>query len=451
MKKIWSLLLPSVMVLTLMAGCQSKQESPDASGGAAGGGEEQVELNFYAYGFQALVNLPGYEEQTKEPGDVYRLIIDAFTEEHPNVTINLVTLNPAGGGTEQLDLDLASGEKINLYYDSILRLTKYNGYGYYLDLSGYVPADTAGDFVSGALDTERMWYLPTDSTAMTMCINKDIFARIGAEDLLPDPETREWTTEEFLAALQAVKDANLEDVYPCVLWAANQSGDACNMSYLWGFGARFFDGSDYSRVALDSEEGYAGMEFLSKLYSDGLAVPGAGALNDDDMLAMWPKGQIAITGGYPYLETLGNTAEEPFETYFVNYPSANGANPPISPDYHAVAVFESENEAENRAAAEFAAYLTNSDWTVLLAQGAGCFTLRGSMEGRLELSSEAAALQELINRNGLINYGPTCPKWPELRPVFASELQAMFNGSKTARQAVDDFAAAANRILADNS
>lgn len=276
MKKIWSLLLPAVMVLTLMAGCQSKQESPDASGGAAGGGEEQVELNFYAYGFQALVNLPGYEEQTKEPGDVYRLIIDAFTAEHPNVTINLVTLNPAGGGTEQLDLDLASGEKINLYYDSILRLTKYNGYGYYLDLSGYVPADTAGDFVSGALDTERMWYLPTDSTAMTMCINKDIFVRIGAEDLLPDPETREWTTEEFLAALQAVKDANLEDVYPCVLWAANQSGDACNMSYLWGFGARFFDGSDYSRVALDSEEGYAGMEFLSKLYSDGLAVPGAG-------------------------------------------------------------------------------------------------------------------------------------------------------------------------------
>lgn len=444
MKRLFSVILAAVMICASLAGCGSKAQS-----GASSSGSGEVDLTFYAYGFQALVNLPGYEDQTQNLGDIYNLIIDEFEAQNPGVNIKLVTLNPAGGGTEQMDVDLASGEKINIYYDSLLRIAKYNTPDNLLDFKSYLSTDTLSDYIAGSVETDRVWYLPTGSSSMCLCINKDIFDKIGATDLLPAEDNREWTVDQYVAALQAVKDANLTDVYPTILWAANQSGDACNMSYLWGFGARFFNDGDYSKMSLNSPEGYQALEFLNSLQEKGLTVPGAAALNDDDMWAMWQNGQVAITGGYPYLEQLAQEAETPFNAYFVNYPSADGQNPPVAPDTHAVAVFKSDSEAENEMAAKFADFLTSSDWAVRITQALGDFTVRTSMEGKLELSTEYAAAQKIMMDDGLISYGPACAKWSELRPLYASELQAMFSGSKTSQQAVDDFVEAADRVLAD--
>ena len=207
--------------------------------------------------------------------------------------------------------------------------------------------------------------MSTSTLLMCLCVNKDIFEKIGAVDLLPPSDDRNWTYDQFTAALQAVKDANLDGVYPTILWAANQSGDACNMSYLWGYGARFFENGDYSKVVLNSQAGYDALSFLNQLSADGLTVPGAAGLNDDDMWAMWQGSQVAITGGYPYLETLAKEADSPFVPYFVNYPHADGEpNPPVAPDTHAISVFSSDDEAENEMACEHVREIFRGDGAV---------------------------------------------------------------------------------------
>ena len=218
MKKSVLALISIVMVFSMLFGCQAQPaatagnttaatDTPEATATADAASNEPVKLKFYAYGYQQLMNLPGYEDKTQNLGDVYNLNIDEFTAKYPNVSIELVTLNPAGGGTEQLDVDIASGTMPNIYYDSLLRVTKYNGLGYLLNLKDYVPAETINDYVSGSIDTENVWNLPTDAGPMFLAVNKSLFEKIGALDLLPAEDSREWTTDQYMAALQAVKDA----------------------------------------------------------------------------------------------------------------------------------------------------------------------------------------------------------------------------------------------------
>ena len=215
-----------------------------------------------------------------------------------------------------------------------------------------------------------------------------------------------------------------------------------HMAYLWGFGARFFADGDGSRVVLDTPEGRAALRFLNDLAGSGLAVPGAAGLNDDDMWALWQSGRLAVTGGYPYLETLAAGADTPFEPYFVNYPhEKDRPAPPVTPDTHAVAVFASENEAENEMAAQFAEYLAGSGWAVALSRALGDMTVHASLEGELALSEQYAGLKKVMDECGILSYGPAYAGWSALRPLYASELQAMFSGTKTPEQTAADFAA----------
>ena len=462
MKKSVLALISIVMVLSMLLGCQTQPSvpaadaatttgSPEATAAAEEASSEPVKLKFYAYGYQQLMNLPGYEDKTQNLGDVYNLLIDEFTAQHPNVSIELVTLNPAGGGTEQLDVDIASGTMPNIYYDSLLRVTKYNGLGYLLNLKDYVSADTINDYVAGSIDPEYVWNLPTDAGPMFLAVNKTLFEKIGALDLLPAEDSRGWTTDEYLAALQAVKDAGIDNTYPTIFWAANQSGDAANFGFLFGFGAKFFEGTDYSKVVLNSAEGLNAFNFINNVVQSGLSVPGAAALNDDDMWATWQNQQISMTGGYSYLQVLAKESAEPFEAYFVNFPHAQGQpNPPFATDTHTLAVFKSENEQENIWAARFVEFITSSEtWIPLICQAHGTLSMRNSFQDKLTLSPELAAIAKRMTQDGVLSYGPTCPKWSELRPLYASELQAMFSGAKTPEQALADFETEANAVLAD--
>ena len=462
MKKSVLALISIVMVLSMLLGCQTQPSvpaadaatttgSPEATAAAEEASSEPVKLKFYAYGYQQLMNLPGYEDKTQNLGDVYNLLIDEFTAQHPNVSIELVALNPAGGGTEQLDVDIASGTMPNIYYDSLLRVTKYNGLGYLLNLKDYVSADTINDYVAGSIDPEYVWNLPTDAGPMFLAVNKTLFEKIGALDLLPAEDSREWTTDEYLAALQAVKDAGIDNTYPTIFWAANQSGDAANFGFLFGFGAKFFEGTDYSKVVLNSAEGLNAFNFINNVVQSGLSVPGAAALNDDDMWATWQNQQISMTGGYSYLQVLAKESAEPFEAYFVNFPHAQGQpNPPFATDTHTLAVFKSENEQENIWAARFVEFITSSEtWIPLICQAHGTLSMRNSFQDKLTLSPELAAIAKRMTQDGVLSYGPTCPKWSELRPLYASELQAMFSGAKTPEQALADFETEANAVLAD--
>ena len=135
MKKYVLALISIVMVFSMLFGCQAQPavtagnttaatDVPEATATADAASNEPVKLKFYAYGYQQLMNLPGYEDKTQNLGDVYNLIIDEFTAKYPNVSIELVTLNPAGGGTEQLDVDIASGTMPRAFPERIMTVLR---------------------------------------------------------------------------------------------------------------------------------------------------------------------------------------------------------------------------------------------------------------------------------------------------------------------------------------
>lgn len=442
-----------------MAGCgdsakgksQDQESKATQQEGDGSSSEEPVTLSLYGYGLATYTNIKGYEDQTQNMGDIYTVITDAYTKEHPNVTFDITVINPAGGNTEQLDTEIASGTIPDIYVDNQMRIAKYEGLGLLTDMRESLEPSVIEDYVDGTFsENGSIWRLPMDMTAHSICINKSYFDKIGAADLLPKEDSREWTTDEFLKALDAVKAAN-DGMYPTVLWAANTSGDVCNMGYLWGFGARMFHGDDQSKVALGDEKGLDAFTFMNDLVQNGYAAPGAAALCDDDMLAMWPKQEVAVTGGYGYLQTSAQEeADSPFDPYFVNFPHKDGeADPPIAVHMNSVAVFKSEDAAKQAAAIDFAQYLAGEDWAPLLCQASGSPSPRKSFADKVELGDEVAAVAGLAAKNGLVDFGATNPKFQDLRNVYTPELQAMFTGEKTPEEALNDFVKNADEVLAE--
>ena len=96
MKKSVLALISIVMVFSMLFGCQAQPaatagnttaatDTPEASATADAASNEPVKLKFYAYGYQQLMNLPGYEDKTQNLGDVYNLIIDEFNNNQAEV------------------------------------------------------------------------------------------------------------------------------------------------------------------------------------------------------------------------------------------------------------------------------------------------------------------------------------------------------------------------------
>lgn len=440
-KRVLAFLLAIALVFSLftLSGCQKDGGSSTEDG--------KIKLSFYGYGLQAFTNIPGYEDQTQDLGDIYQVMVDGFKKDHPNVDIEVTVINPAGGNTEQLDTDIASGSIPDLYFDNQMRIAKYEGQGLLADLTPYLDDEIINDYASGTFSGDTIWRLPIDMTVHFMAINKTLVEEIGAEDLLPD-ESREWTFDQFMELMDAVKAANLTDKYPTILWAANPSGDVCNFGYLWGFGARLFDNGDYSKTVINSPEAVKAFQFMSDLVQNGYAVPGAASLTDDDMLAMFPAGQLAVTGGYAYLESAAKDAETPFEPYLVNFPHDEGQeNPPFAVHSHAIAVFKSDDQAKTEMAIEFAKYIAGEDWAPLLCQAESAPTARNSFADKVTLSEQINIIQQKVSENGLVDFGATCPQFQEIRNDYVNELQSLFNGTKTAEQAIADLETNINKTL----
>lgn len=179
-KRVLAFLLAIALVFSLftLSGCQKDGGSSTEDG--------KIKLSFYGYGLQAFTNIPGYEDQTQDLGDIYQVMVDGFKKDHPNVDIEVTVINPAGGNTEQLDTDIASGSIPDLYFDNQMRIAKYEGQGLLADLTPYLDDEIINDYASGTFSGDTIWRLPIDMTVHFMAINKTLVEEIGAEDLLPE-------------------------------------------------------------------------------------------------------------------------------------------------------------------------------------------------------------------------------------------------------------------------
>ena len=140
------------------------------------------------------------------------------------------------------------------------------------ELLGILGDDPAGMFpenvwVPGEYDGAR-YSIPIDMHPLVMYYNRDLFSSAGVEE----PGTEPWTAEEFNAALEALKAA---DVTPLAIGTHFQGG-ALFQTLIQQYGGALTN-EDGTEVTYNSEAGVQAMERLLQLRDDySEAISGAG-------------------------------------------------------------------------------------------------------------------------------------------------------------------------------
>jgi multiple sugar transport system substrate-binding protein len=153
-----------------------------------------------------------------------------------------------------------------------------------------------------------LWGLPRDVSTFGLYLNLDLIEEAGAPDPRELDEAGDWNWDTFREVGEAVSGLG-DEIYGFGMnnWWANPG--------IWinSAGGRFFN-EDRTACALDSDEAILGLEFMTSLYQDQLAVP-----YGEDSQPPFQAGQVAmqLTGRWstPAYRTI-----EDFEWDVVNVP-----------------------------------------------------------------------------------------------------------------------------------
>jgi multiple sugar transport system permease protein len=208
----------------------------------------------------------------------------AYEKEHPNVKIDRI--NPGVEHTrEKLETMIAAGEPPDVFYLDPVQLARFARLGLVEPLDGYIAGEPNGwfeglfpglrdafrfDVRSGEVGKGPIFALPKDFVTLAMYVNTNLCESAGVD--WRDIQKNGWTWDRFateskkLIRLRERSPFAGRDIYGSYLFTI----PAFLPSILWTFGGDFFARDaqgqpDFRRVALDTPESQAALEFVARV------------------------------------------------------------------------------------------------------------------------------------------------------------------------------------------
>ena len=295
-KRILSLLFVFVLLLSTAACGNMSSERPVEQK------QDPVTLTLWVY------PMGKWETQTAVDS-----LLKAYSQEFPDVTIETKLLH-----TETADVDISTaieaGDCPDLLFGSLsqLRHAQRRG-GIAVDLSALCKGATYRAVKYACTDSDGLFYaLPAVMDVTYMAINYEMFKDANALQYI-DEMRHTWTTEDFLKAVKALKDA---DQTPDVLalYCGGQSGDDGTRALVTNLYGGSFTDENHTRYTLDSEENITALTTLQGL---------RGVIFDKDIVAedeniLFAQEQLAMSLSW-------HADHEPVEK-FTAFPMAYPAN-----------------------------------------------------------------------------------------------------------------------------
>jgi ABC-type glycerol-3-phosphate transport system substrate-binding protein len=253
-----------------------------------------------------------------------------------------------------------------------------------------------------------------------------------------------------LKALDAVK--SVKGIYPTALWAGNEQADVGMRMVLQTFGAKLFT-PDGRRLSLNDAAGVKGMEFLVGLKQKGYLAPGSEAMMASDAVDLFHQGRIALSMQYDSSQLLPlrlaqKAGRSPVsDVALLPYPSVPGVSSGTSLALTGVAVFKTADQAKITAGKLFAKWLCMQEDIVLNSIGTVPAVKGMRTYGQTRNDPEVAFVDGWGGTHN-IYAGKVTTGWAEVRAKWYPNFHAALTGAKMPKQALDDFVAAANDVLA---
>lgn len=398
----------------------------------------------------------GVFDQTEEGAaytDYFEYVGEKFKEKYPNVTVEVTQIT----GTERnavLTSNIQSGTQPDIFFDTSMVLTDFAHMGALTALDDLVAdADRSDIFQSaweGCSVGEHLYFYPFFMVTGSLIVNNDALKAAGHEDMIPAAnELGTWTPEEFKQVLADIKEhAPGQNFYPFGFYCKNEQSDQYNNCYLQMYGASMFN-EDSSEVTINTDEGVKAMEFIKELYDMGLMEPSPESMQSADTREMFRNQQLGVAYCLTthYNEIVAAMASGELAPFDISLFMLPGEKQPVSfAQYYGACAFETEDEERMAWAKEFIRFFS-SDEELVMASATGGVPVRESVLARVEGDTKDVLAMFMSESDYFVNYNGGIPNYGEFRKALYPEFQAVFSGTMTPKEALDDFKAKADEII----
>lgn len=445
-KKIFALLLAAVLVVGSAAGCTNNNTT------SGEGKDIKAELTLWSY--------PRFDTQDSFFDEE---VMAEFNKQYPNIKLTTTTI-PWEGGPEKVNMAIGSKTTPDILLDADMRLSGYAGKGVLVPVTDVNAANAQGlsDSWTNAVVVDGKQYLAPVYTSggTAMLINMALVEKYNLSDMLPEDHVS-WTWDQFTAFCKAATEAGKADgIYSIAMFAGNQSSDSNTMGWLLGSGATVLN-EKLDGVALNTEDTGKVLDNMANLVSQGIAMPGAATLVDDDCIELFLSGKVFVCQ-YADLWTVNQAYERmqngeiagPMDAQYFLFPTLDG-QPKTYLGYGATGfcIFNNGDENKIAAAKAFIDFFMGSELEGSYIEQAGQLACREGIElyADKEAVSREAARMSSFGKYYMLNWGSQLGFWAEVRSTFYPEIQAVYSGAKSGKEALDSFAANANKVIAKNS
>ena len=443
MKKPLALLLAAGMTLGLAAcgnGSQGNSESPAPGGETGGSSSGAVELNLWSF------NVGGFAEASNwEP------IIAAFNEQNPDIKITVTPINYQDGD-QKLTSAITAGTGPDIIFEGPERIVgNYAREGLMVDLSDLweTGGSDIAEGISSVSQLDGTYYMyPLSVAAHCMAINYEAFEAAGALQYI-DEETRTWTTDNFVKAMEAVRDAAAAGTInintPGIIYCGAQGGDQGTRALVNNLYSDYFVNEDGTAYTANSENNVKALKLLQDMVNNGSMSANASFAAADE-LQDFANQTCAVSFCWNYANYTQYAAQTQFTPFAMAFPSDDGKPELEMAGPYGFGVFNNKDEAKIEAAKKFVQFVCDDQTVgVEAVKATGFFPVHSDWgdvytgDADAETRAPFALMSDYLGRYYNLTGG-----WTEQRGYWWPMLTEIMTTGADVQTAADKYAAQAN-------
>ena len=442
LKRILALAMAAAMALSITACGGGDESTPSGSqpSGSQPSGGGAVTLTVASF------NIGGFTDSA-----AWEPIIEAFNAQNPDVTIEILPVTYQDGDQQLANL-IAGGNAPDVVFEGPERIIgNYANEGLLVDLSDLWEGVTdIPESISSVSQLDGTYYMyPLSVAAHCMAINYEAFEAAGALQYI-DEETRTWTTDDFVAACEALKAAmdagTITMAETGIIYCGAQGGDQGTRALVNNLYSDYYVTEDGSSYNANSANNVKALELLQGMVDEGtMGVSTSYAAADE--LQAFANGTCAMTFCWNYSNYSQYAAQTQFTPFAMAFPSDDGVPELEMAGPYGLCVFNNDDQAKIDAAKEFVKFVCDDQTAgVETVKTTGFFPAHegwGDIYEGDETRAPFSLMSEYLGR-----YYSLTPGWVAQRALWWPMLQAIMGTGADVQTAADDYVAQANAGMA---
>ena len=429
MKKALALVMAGAMALSMVACGGSTSTSTATSGSTAASTGTST-----ASGAATEITLWTYPIGSWQKEETVNGFIAEFNKQYPDIKVNVEYLDYTNGD-DKVTTAIEAKNTPDIIFEGPERLvSNWGAKGLMVDLSDLWTEEATADIsktseavVNACKGADGKYYeYPMCMTAHNMAINYELFEETGALQYI-DQETRTWTTDNFVKALETLRDSG-KVMTPAIVYCGGQGGDQGTRALVNNLYSGQFTNADHTAYTADSDANKQALQQLVDWVDEGLITYDAAAQASDE-LQLFANGSVAMTLCWNASNQANYAESVTFTAMPVAFPSDDGV-PELCGGIWGFGLFDNGDDAKAAAAKEFIKFVCDdAEQGPESVRLTGCSPVRdsfGDVYAGTEDEERMAQFASFMQYLG--DYYNVAPGWAEQRTAWWNMLQQIFNG-----------------------